>query len=1007
MDSRFAHLYKRDNSVSMIRVKMSRRRSQTQKENREKMQNLRRHLDQLPELEFSMDVSTLEKSALPSQVTGCKAKVDKNNSAAEERKKMLARFKENKALQKEKERREKEKKGTFKVGLYRPQPLGYLPVNPVVSSTKKPTEPVQSTRVTRSMKQHLQPKQPAEKQPAPKKAEPPSTRVNKSSASAIAKGRTAAVEPVIRAPTTRSATRATTVTASVTTKPAATSAADLRHPKIKSANRQPAEPSSGRGKNMQGHSESVAAEKKKTVVADEVVAAVNPSPPKEEEEMLEEANVTPVSFAPQGFVFQPPSGLRTFQPTPLSPRSADAFLSPSFSVEPQMESMSPISQPYDSSSAPPLSSPPSCMSEPCPASASKSAPSPLPPASSAAPLASTSPPAASTLSLPPTTPSSVLSEPQHDVSYFRAVMASETERLSGLSEFWELRFDDSSIPEEMRDQMRTAVGQARLLMKERFGQFNGLVDDCDFGRGEKITTCTDLQGFWDMVYFQVEDVDKKFNALKEAETRGWQEEVKPVVRQKKVGKKPPIAGGKPGAGVGASAAAKSRLAAVKAAMKAKQAAAAKSTEASDRAQDDSAPVSEALANAQRAQTVVFHGGFFQVESPVKVLGAIRRSSRLSAAPFTHCSPHGSKFSTPGRKERSAAVPHPSPLPCILTPFKSALPTASPPTSPTAVACTTASPVCTPKQHAESLPCSPKPLHVSPEQHRSSPYASPNGVSCTQLSQLDHNASFDNLQSDLMITPIDDQMNRSVEIEPHNSRCQSLPEEELPLYLPAQSDSSPEPEGSDQESTMTAFSQEQTEESVSAEVDTYHSVSQVHATGFTHSSSACKTIPRAETVENCVSVPSSPCMMSITPQQVPSPTPSEKTDMRVSEGSPVRADNKVTENQDSESIADLDLERYLQPTAQCSLSPVQSMAVERFSLGLEDAEMESPQAQAEEPVQDALMTPTAFPRMAPLVVTPWTEEMIADQLLFTPGQRERVRPSVCERDLMMFTPPADI
>lgn len=27
-------------------------------------------------------------------------------------------------------------------------------------------------------------------------------------------------------------------------------------------------------------------------------------------------------------------------------------------------------------------------------------------------------------------------------------MASETERLTGVSEFWELRFDDSSIPEE-------------------------------------------------------------------------------------------------------------------------------------------------------------------------------------------------------------------------------------------------------------------------------------------------------------------------------------------------------------------------------------------------------------------------------------------------------------------------------------------------------------------------------------------------------------------------------
>lgn len=111
--------------------------------------------------------------------------------------------------------------------------------------------------------------------------------------------------------------------------------------------------------------------------------------------------------------------------------------------------------------------------------------------------------------------------------------------------------------------MRTAVGQARLLMKERFKQFGGLVDDCEFARGEKITTCTDLQGFWDMVYFQVggrwprgcflrwrthrgqgfilsplswqvEDVNKKFEALKDAESRGWAEERKPPPRQKKV-----------------------------------------------------------------------------------------------------------------------------------------------------------------------------------------------------------------------------------------------------------------------------------------------------------------------------------------------------------------------------------------------------------------------------------------------------------------------------------------
>lgn len=59
MDSKFSHLFKRDSSVSMLRVKMSRRRSQTQKENRERAVNTRRKLDKLMELDVScLDAST-------------------------------------------------------------------------------------------------------------------------------------------------------------------------------------------------------------------------------------------------------------------------------------------------------------------------------------------------------------------------------------------------------------------------------------------------------------------------------------------------------------------------------------------------------------------------------------------------------------------------------------------------------------------------------------------------------------------------------------------------------------------------------------------------------------------------------------------------------------------------------------------------------------------------------------------------------------------------------------
>lgn len=54
-----------------------------------------------------------------------------------------------------------------------------------------------------------------------------------------------------------------------------------------------------------------------------------------------------------------------------------------------------------------------------------------------------------------------------------------------------------------KDLVRTTIGQTRLLMAERFKQFEGLIDNCEFRRGEKETTCTDLDGFWDMVNFQV------------------------------------------------------------------------------------------------------------------------------------------------------------------------------------------------------------------------------------------------------------------------------------------------------------------------------------------------------------------------------------------------------------------------------------------------------------------------------------------------------------------------
>uniref|UniRef100_A0A672KUD4 Disks large-associated protein 5-like n=1 Tax=Sinocyclocheilus grahami TaxID=75366 RepID=A0A672KUD4_SINGR len=881
MDSRFAHLYKRDSSVSMIRLKMSRRRSQSQKENRDKIQNLRRHLDHLPEIELSMDASSL----MATQDNAPKTKAANDvNAAAEERKKMLARYKENKMLQKEKEKRDKEKKGLFKVSLYKPQPLGYLPSNTAAQSRAKllmnnlcvcTVENVLTTRA--------------------------SAKTN-SKAVTTTKTRAATVEPSVRAPTTRSAAK--------TPAPLVKPVTDSRIAKTRSTVKCPVAPSSGKEKDVQGKKDGY-------FLLDTAVDFLKPEE--------EEPKAAAPSFAPQGFVFQPPVGLSSFEPAPLSPRSDSAFLSPSFLSDGNVEPTFP-SPPKPVLPAPSLSSPPPALSTP-PTDQCHT------PSVSSPPPAPSSP--ESSISTAPSPPLAPL-EPQHDVAYFRAVMASETERLTGLSELWVSRFDDTSIPEEMRDQMRTAVGQARLLMKERFGQFSRLVDDCYLGRGEKITTCTDLQGFWDMVYFQVEDVNKKLNALKEAEAREWKEEVRPVAR-KRVAKKPPVVGGK--AGTGASAAAKSRLAAVKAAMRAKQAEP-KATETSDNIQDDSSSVPAAPAITLPAQTVVFNGGFFQVESPVKPSGAVRRSCRASAV----SSPCVSKFSTPGRQCRSTTVYHGSPLPSL-----SATP---PPIHQPDVL-----PVSTLLRSAEALPQSPRAPQIGPDHNQN---VSPDTETCSNS-----RINFD-LSSTCTQHTQPDTSNG-----PENSPVAQTHDSPNQCELPVDS-SEPQHEECIPEFMLSPSSQEEPQENFSCEVseESLHVQPGADAGLDTLSQGSSHSSSEPVEAEPSVCAPASPTLMPSTPTK--DLTVSTALCNEVINGSPISMDVEMTGNQDAEGATGLDIERYLQPTVRYIMSLAQSPAAERFSLGAVDAEMESPVTQAEERPHDVLATPT-------------------------------VRQSVCESDLISFTP----
>lgn len=90
-----------------------------------------------------------------------------------------------------------------------------------------------------------------------------------------------------------------------------------------------------------------------------------------------------------------------------------------------------------------------------------------------------------------------------DAARFRSRMASEGSRLTDLCNSWEELLANGEVPEEETGSVRTVIGQAQLLQRERFTQFAGLITQFEHTSGEKEITPTDLEGFWEMIYLQV------------------------------------------------------------------------------------------------------------------------------------------------------------------------------------------------------------------------------------------------------------------------------------------------------------------------------------------------------------------------------------------------------------------------------------------------------------------------------------------------------------------------
>ncbi|NWR80235.1 DLGP5 protein, partial [Centropus unirufus] len=669
--SQFASRYKRDLSTETLRTKVARRKSILQKENRHKLFEKGRQLRmadanvQLPrergmaQANKTSDVCSKENSSVkPKQPTEAATKI------ITQRKELLQRYKEEKELRKLKEQREKAKKGVFKVGLYRPTAPGFLsllPEEPLIVKPREKAGPTSSGRITRSKAkiQEEKPMIPTGSKPSMVGGNGQSTRPTQAGRKpagadkAAEKGKVLqpAVQPASNVRITRAAASAARQMLK-TPAPAApagnqpqkkttsvgklkkavkadiTEAIPSKHEVDINAQLDPARKGSAADAK---HSVSVELQQEQTSVENNNNSA--PGRPRTR------------SFAPQNFMFQPLTGLATYKVTPMSPSRANAFLTPSAVWD---FSKSPVKRAGKSSEAeaqepglkchvlladkdPEKQQIPTSLKEEKGESDEKTSfqrsnePTPVPMD-------------VKTLE----TKSDDAREQEHDVPYFRNILRSETERLMSLCLQWDGRFE-LDIPEDAKDLIRTTIGQTRLLVAERFKQFEGLVDNCEFKRGEKETTCTDLDGFWDMVNFQVEDVDKKFDNLKKLQDNDWQPldvPSKPIVKKKAVR----TGTSEPKPGVGGRAAARNRLAAIKAVMR-------------DKMKQDGAADCTHQEKLPEVEKVVFEGGFFRIESPIKTFPGL-----LSRTPSRSSQRTSEKLATPRSSSRALLPSGPS-VPC--------------------------------------------------------------------------------------------------------------------------------------------------------------------------------------------------------------------------------------------------------------------------------------------------------------------------------------------------------
>ncbi|XP_033251969.1 guanylate kinase-associated protein mars-like [Drosophila miranda] len=135
--------------------------------------------------------------------------------------------------------------------------------------------------------------------------------------------------------------------------------------------------------------------------------------------------------------------------------------------------------------------------------------------------------------------------------YFRIQLENEIRRLRDICSEWEAYSKENEahlVETGGIDMINVAIGQTNLLSTKKLMQFSGLIDRCEAGatgknhrpydgsEETKPVQAEDLEGWWDMLRLQSENVDKRFDNLKRWKQNNWQDP--DAVEESKIPAKP-------------------------------------------------------------------------------------------------------------------------------------------------------------------------------------------------------------------------------------------------------------------------------------------------------------------------------------------------------------------------------------------------------------------------------------------------------------------------------------